>query len=205
MDREGFFVEGECELNELNRQINELGESNDIKQLKLELSDTEVELINLKTENKRLLQEGKRCRDEQRKLNAADNEFLNRLIAESQYQKAECRRKELALKSRVEELRERVVLFEDKVQLLRRRRKELSFSLQCKIFENFVLLNARGEKSNLLEIFANYSQPLPPAGAGECAAPKLLQYAFANAVTSSGSQPKVSSKRIHLGSVPKSI
>ena len=183
LDREGFFVEGECELNELNRQINELGESNDIKQLKLELSDAEIELINLKTENKRLLQEGKRCRDEQRKLNADDNEFLNRLIAESQYQKAECRRKELALKNRVEELRERVVLFEDKVQLLRRRRKELSLSLQRKIFENFVLLNARGEKSNLLEIFANYSLPLPPAGAGECAAPKLLQFAYKNGMT----------------------
>ena len=42
------------------------------------------------------------------------------------------------------------------------------------------MLNARGETGTLTEIFADTPQQLPPGGAGECAAPKLLQYAFAH-------------------------
>ena len=38
--------------------------------------------------------------------------------------------------------------------------------------------NARGEVRDLNEIFAATPHRVPPAGAGECAAPKLLQYAF---------------------------
>ena len=79
--------------------------------------------------------------------------------------------------------------------------KEESRRLQRLLFANYNLLNGRGESKNLLEIFANENPivppdewfsneltservnelkkaPLPPSGAGECCAPKLLQYAF---------------------------
>ena len=42
------------------------------------------------------------------------------------------------------------------------------------------MLNGRGERRSLTDIFATTTQGLPPAGSGECCAPKLLQYAFAN-------------------------
>lgn len=48
------------------------------------------------------------------------------------------------------------------------------------IFEQYVMRNARGEERDLCEIFAPTAQRIPPAGAGECAAPKLLQYAYQN-------------------------
>lgn len=42
------------------------------------------------------------------------------------------------------------------------------------------MLNARGERRDLCDIFKTTPQGLPPAGAGECAAPKLLQHAYLN-------------------------
>ena len=42
------------------------------------------------------------------------------------------------------------------------------------------MLNIRCEARNLLSIFAETSMKVPPSGAGECCAPKLLQYAFAH-------------------------
>lgn len=40
------------------------------------------------------------------------------------------------------------------------------------------MLNARGEEKDLLEIFRDTPQGIPPAGAGECALPKMLQFAY---------------------------
>ena len=68
--------------------------------------------------------------------------------------------------------------------------------LQRLLFANYRFYNNRGEEKNLLELFENEKpilspeewfvsriasggrESLPPAGAGECCAPKLLQYAF---------------------------
>ena len=63
---------------------------------------------------------------------------------------------------------------------LKRERKLRSEALQKRLFEHFVMLNSKGERKNLIEIFQEKEQHMPPGGAGECAAPKLLQYAFQN-------------------------
>lgn len=57
-------------------------------------------------------------------------------------------------------------------------RTEKSFALQQWLFKQYQFLNIYGHSKNVLEIFKNSSQGNPPAAAGECAAPKLLQYAF---------------------------
>lgn len=59
------------------------------------------------------------------------------------------------------------------------RRAELSADIQRRLFEQYHFLNAQGEAKHLLDIFPSQSG-VAPSGAGECAAPKLLQYAFAN-------------------------
>jgi tRNA pseudouridine32 synthase / 23S rRNA pseudouridine746 synthase len=64
---------------------------------------------------------------------------------------------------------------------LKRERQQRSATLQRKIFEQYHIVNSAGKAKSLLHIFAQREQPsLPPAGAGECAAPKLLQFAFSN-------------------------
>ncbi|UPQ89734.1 RluA family pseudouridine synthase [Vibrio sinaloensis] len=69
---------------------------------------------------------------------------------------------------------------EQQLVKLTSQRASLSNALQNKLFEQYVFLNARGETRSLKSIFADTSSPTPPAGAGECAAPKLLHYAYAN-------------------------
>jgi tRNA pseudouridine32 synthase/23S rRNA pseudouridine746 synthase len=68
----------------------------------------------------------------------------------------------------------------DKIQiaLLKTVRKKHSIALQQQIFEHYHFLNQMGEEKSLLEIFKKAGYKNPPAGAGECAGPKLLQYAF---------------------------
>ena len=69
--------------------------------------------------------------------------------------------------------------------------KEESRRLQRLLFANYNFINGKGESKNLLEIFKDEkvvsaedwfsgkkSSSLPPSGAGECCAPKLLQYAL---------------------------
>lgn len=57
---------------------------------------------------------------------------------------------------------------------LKEERRSRSNALQQKIFRHYTFLNARSEEQSLLAIFGIQ----PPAGAGECAAPKLLHYAY---------------------------
>jgi tRNA pseudouridine32 synthase / 23S rRNA pseudouridine746 synthase len=66
----------------------------------------------------------------------------------------------------------------EKIKQLKIERKNYSINLQKEIFEHYFFLNQAGEKKSLNEIFKNANYKNPPSGAGECAAPKLLQYAF---------------------------
>jgi len=58
-------------------------------------------------------------------------------------------------------------------------RKAMSEELQRWIFEQFVVLNAAGESRSVLDVFAERGL-VPPGGTGDCALPKMLQYAYAN-------------------------
>lgn len=100
------------------------------------------------------------------------------MIRESQFQKAEYKRLENSWKERLNEVGQRVKGFETEILLLKQERKTRSAALQLWLFRQFNMLNAKGERKDLCEIFKDTPQGLPPAGAGECALPKLLQYAY---------------------------
>lgn len=65
-----------------------------------------------------------------------------------------------------------------KVNELKKRRRQLSVRLQKWLFEQYRLLNAKGNVKDVLSLFRETVTPKPPAGTGDCAAPKLLQYAY---------------------------
>ena len=65
------------------------------------------------------------------------------------------------------------------IELMEQRKKK-SIALQQKLFENYRFLNQLGVEKNVLQIFKCSSHGNPPVAAGECAAPKLLHYAFKN-------------------------
>lgn len=58
------------------------------------------------------------------------------------------------------------------------KRRQNSDALQAEIYSSYKLLNSKGKSKNLKEIFDQSGYKNPPGGAGECAAPKLFQYAF---------------------------
>ena len=57
--------------------------------------------------------------------------------------------------------------------------QEESQRLQKWLFSNYIVQNANGEKRSILDIFADRGLT-PPGGTGDCAAPKLLQYAYSH-------------------------
>lgn len=63
------------------------------------------------------------------------------------------------------------------ISSLKKKSKQKSIGLQQRLFENYHFLNLSGKEKSLLEIFKLSSHGNPPSAAGECAAPKLLQYA----------------------------
>lgn len=64
------------------------------------------------------------------------------------------------------------------IMQLKQQRKQRSAALQTKLFSAYRFLNISGVEKNLVDLFSVTKNPLPPAGSGECAAPKLLHYAF---------------------------
>lgn len=68
----------------------------------------------------------------------------------------------------------------DEILALKKQRKSRSKNLQKKLFSQYQFLNAKQEVKDLNKIFAELPDRTPPAGSGDCAAPKLLQYAYQN-------------------------
>src|SRR5204862_5548617 len=66
----------------------------------------------------------------------------------------------------------------EQLDTLKTARQKHSISLQHKLFDHYHFLNQAGEAKSLNEIFKKALRKNPPSGAGECAGPKLLQYAF---------------------------
>jgi tRNA pseudouridine32 synthase/23S rRNA pseudouridine746 synthase len=66
------------------------------------------------------------------------------------------------------------------IKSLKQQRKDLSIALQKEIFSHFNFLNPTGHYKNVIDIFADAKRGLPPGGTGECAAPRLLQFAYQN-------------------------
>ncbi|UXX78985.1 pseudouridine synthase [Reichenbachiella carrageenanivorans] len=68
--------------------------------------------------------------------------------------------------------------WEQKLKALKEKRRQLSNDLQQEIFDQYQFLNIAGETRSVCHIFEQTVFKTPPSGAGDCAAPKLLQYAF---------------------------
>ena len=176
---DGFFRIEEDQISAINQRIKRLQTDEDFANAKQQLQDESQKIKQAILSAKEEMKVAKRRRDERRKANLSSEEETN-LIKESQFQKAEYKRLERYLKEKENKFRLAVERFETEINQLKHERKSRSAALQLKLFEQFRILNANGEIKDLCEIFAPTSQGIPPAGAGECAAPKLLQYAYSH-------------------------
>ncbi len=99
------------------------------------------------------------------------------LTRESQFEKAELRRITERYRTKAEEAASSLSAAESRIRQMKEMRKEMSDRLQKWIFDSFTVMNALGESRSISAIFRE-KDLVPPGGTGECAAPKLLQYAF---------------------------
>ena len=155
-------------------------------QLKANLASFKLEMeteIGLK---KQALKVSKKQRDEKRAFAKTTLNDTEQLLLIEQL-KTESIREQLQVKDFIREINlkyaeiEQLFLEKEQVILqLKEERANKSSSLQKEIFEQYTFLNQALKTKSLLAIFSQTVFQTPPAGAGECAAPKLLQYAFLN-------------------------
>lgn len=171
-----FFRRGEAAITALNKEIDELCSSVEYRNARSAydeaLAAAEVEM----SEFKARLKERKQLRDKRRE----QGEQESVLVLESQRDNADLQRFKRQHKEKMEQLRSHLEVFNKRIMSLKDMRQQQSAALQMQLFEQFRMLNARGEVRNLCDLFASTPQGVPPAGAGECAAPKMLQYAYLN-------------------------
>lgn len=175
---DGYFKQEEARISDINRQVTELEHSEEMKVAENALQTAQETMATEQEAYKAEMNAAKRRRDEMRA--TIDNIDEAELIRESQFMKAELRRLKQRHAERVGACELRLRELHEKATVLRRERHQRSDALQRWLFQQFVMLNARGEQRDLLQIFEEYTDGLPPAGAGECCAPRLLQYAYAH-------------------------
>ena len=181
---QGFFKIEEEQISQINTRIGLLEEDEEYKRQVQQLAALRQTAQETLEEAKRQMKRAKEKREERRREAALPNstpmtpEEESALIRESQFQKAEYKRMERAWKERITPLQQTISDYEAGIQALKSERKQRSATLQQKLFEQFKMLNYRGEVKTLCDIFRQTVHKPPPAGAGECAAPKLLQQAY---------------------------
>lgn len=178
LNPDGYFRKEESEISALNRRISEISRSDSYLMAKKEQEEIKIQASSSLASAKEKLKRSKKERDEKRANGNLSPEELDALVRESQFQKAEYKRLEHSWKERLNEVEQKVKAFDTEILQLKQERKTRSAALQLWLFRQFDMLNAKGEHKDLCEIFKDTPQGLPPAGAGECALPKLLQYAY---------------------------
>ena len=175
---QGFFKIEEENISAINRRIRRLEEDKKYIDLRSNLTQTTQSAQDALSIAKIQLKEAKEKRELLRKTGQLDAKEEADLIRESQFQKAEYKRLERSWKDKIASLQVEAGNWEKQIQELKAERKVRSAALQQQLFEQFRMLNYRGEVKTLCDIFEQTVHKTPPAGAGECAAPKLLQQAY---------------------------
>ena len=173
---DGHFKRTEREISAINREISAIERAPEYLQSVEQHEETmkclQAEVDAFKAE----VDAAKARRDARRKSGEPlSEEEQAEMIRESQFMKAELRRRRKAMEQAESTLNTQHSTF---LKSLQRKRKQMSDELQRWLFAAYRMLNAKGEERDLIDIFREYTHAMPPAGAGDCCAPKLLQYAY---------------------------
>lgn len=176
----GYFKREERVISSINHKIASLKSSEAYLSAVAALEHVERERDKALAAEREAMREGKAAREARRAEGTLSPDEEERLLNESRFAKAEYKRNVKRWDEKVAALKAAVASYDEQVTAMKNERKRRSAALQQWLFDNFVLLDSTGERRSLSHIFADTPQGVPPAGAGECAAPKLLQYAFIN-------------------------
>ena len=173
---DGHFKRTEREISAINREIAAIEHDPEYLQSVEQHEQTKKRLQAEVDAFKAEVDAAKVRRDARRKSGEPlSEEEQAEMIRESQFMKAELRRRRKAMEQANSTLHIPHSTF---LKSLQRKRKQMSDELQRWLFSAYRMLNAKGEERDLIDIFREYTHAMPPAGAGDCCAPKLLQYAY---------------------------
>ena len=183
LEAQGFFRREEQEIHQLTLQLEALESAEELHRLKEDESTFKQQWASRIQEFQQKNKIAKALRDEQRKkIVDSDPDFLSQLDAlrfESMQESRELKALKREAQVAIEQCQKLTLEYKAKIEALKLQRAAHSADLQRRIFERYTFLNAVGYTKNVLDLFTDS----PPAGAGECAAPKLLQFAYLNAMT----------------------
>ena len=173
---DGHFKRTEREISAINREIAAIEHDAEYLQSVEQHEQTKKRLQAEVDAFKAEVDAAKARRDARRKSGEPlSEEEQAEMIRESQFMKAELRRRRKAMEQADSTLNTQHSTL---LKSLQRKRKQMSDELQRWLFSAYRMLNAKGEERDLIDIFREYTHAMPPAGAGDCCAPKLLQYAY---------------------------
>ena len=183
-----FYIKGELEIDGINTQLGILKKDKKYLSLKKLVKKISKEIEDDLAFQRKRMKLSRTDRKAQKKkaiaiLSAVEfQQFTKKLTQESYNNQFFLKELQAYYQSKFELISKDFLSFEAKITALKQARKEKSNYLQQTLFSKYAFLNQQKELKNLLAIFDNPAIK-PPAGSGECAAPKLLQYAFANNLT----------------------
>ena len=173
---DGHFKRTEREISAINREISAIEHDPQYLQSVAQHEQTKKRLQAEVEAFKVEVDAAKARRDARRKSGEPlSEEEQAEMVRESQFMKAELRRRRKAMEQAESTFHNPYATL---LKSLQRKRKQMSDELQRWLFAAYRMLNAKGEERDLIDIFREYTHAMPPAGAGDCCAPKLLQYAY---------------------------
>ena len=183
-----FYIQGEKKIEEIGAEIQLLKKDKthlSLKKSVQKLSKKIEEDLAIQRKKMKSSKLARRLRKKEARADLDDNNFetfSKKLTQESYNDQFFYKELQEYYSYKIEESKNLLADFENKISSLITLRKETSTILQNTLFEKYQFLNQQKETKGLLAIFNN---PLakPPAGAGDCSAPKLLQYAFEHHLT----------------------
>ncbi len=183
-----FFLKSEAEINELSQEIEKLEQNTQIA-VCMEHLKTELKTEEHVTENyRKVMVEGRKERKAKRladkdKTNEQEfNQLLRVLAKQSVDQKNQLKELKAHFRQRIEVAEQALHKLTDVIAALKKYRKIQSKELQERVFDNYNFLNMNGVKKKLKVLFSENGHGQPASGTGDCAAPKLLQYAFSHSL-----------------------
>lgn len=179
LDPTGYFKEREAEISALNGQISLEMSDLGFKRMNLEerKAERDKEITALQERKSRLKKERKLILKEWDADGRETLVYTERFVRESQHENAEYKRAKDRWKEIIGPMEAEVNGLEEKIRAMKQQRAAMSEELQKWIFRQYKVMNALGEESSILDIFAADGL-IPPGGTGDCAAPKLLNHAF---------------------------
>lgn len=181
---DGFYKKGEARLNSLNKLITDLEQANELDDLRAKVMHYEASYKEELKAFKAELKSKKKARKARREaafgvLSTLDYEaLLEDLKQQSIYYHFRLKDLKTDWELKLKAANKALDALVAPIEALKLERATLSSALQNRLHEQYRFLNAKGETKDLLAIFKPTVTPTPPAGSGECAAPKLFQYAY---------------------------